>query len=497
MHRRSIQTRLIVAVLSAIAAHMPTIAFSAPSFDCAKASTAAERLICDVDMDWTLAARDDELATVYRRVLTGAGSRRKDLVAAQSQWIRERDAACMQPQKSQGEQRQCMAEKYDERIRALKPMQAGVKESLALCNGLVDRYKAALDTAQGKDQPHAGILETLKKTADAGFEIAESTDLASNTSTDRPTAEDYIKQHFNPDAALLKALREGSEDGGELVGSDAVWLTRLPKTDVYGVSTLNGSMRCESIDLLLNAGPAAATEIAVPTDQSECAGSYFAAIGDQPALISQEFIGDITPKTYHLVEGRSISPWKDGWLPACNISLTYQPHMSYPGRPDASGFDAAGESCPPGDSACVDLREAVLTVMKRYKLDPEQEPTKLVAELSVQHRQHFQVLKAASDAQASPKADNAWETGNYVSLPLDASGNDAIALNYRPVALPLVHNGKVMLVLAGHQMTTGSRDLPDYDVWVKAMDGAKATLVTSFTVTLSYGALQAANVSIP
>lgn len=495
MHRQPIRILLVSCLLSVPASLTPTVALSAPSFDCAKASTPAEELICNTDLDETLAARDNELATIYRRVLIGAGNRRANIVAAQSQWIRQRDTACIVTEKSDHQRAQCLAERYDERIRVLKPMQAGAKESLALCNGLVDDYKTALQTVP-RDHKAVRFLETLKKAPNVRLEIAESTEFASATRAENPTAEDYIKQNFRLDAALLQTLREDTEDGS-LGSSLAVWMTRLPKTDVYGISTLNGSMRCEAIELLFNAEKDEATEVDIPGNQSECTGSYFTTIGDQPALISDDFIGETSPKNYHLVEGYSIHPWKSDWLPACNISLTYAPEMNvYPANPAPVGAADDTEDCPVGDKACADLRQAVLTLMRRYKDDPETMPRRLISELSDSQRQQFLMLKAASDAQASGSQENPWETGNYKSLALDVSGMDAIPLNRQPVALPLVLDGKLLLILAGHQMTTGSRDLSDYDVWVKEMKGDKATFVTSLAISLSFGALREVKVSL-
>ena len=158
MRRRPIHILLVSSLLAVPASFTPTAAFSAPSFDCAKASTPAERLICNTDLDETLAGRDNELAAIYKRVLTAAGNRRANIVAAQTQWIRQRDEACIQPEKSNDQRARCLAERYDERIQALKPMQAGVQESMAIYNGLVDDYKAALQTVP-RDRKTIGFLD--------------------------------------------------------------------------------------------------------------------------------------------------------------------------------------------------------------------------------------------------------------------------------------------------------------------------------------------------
>lgn len=508
MTRHIVEGWIALAALAASAAFVPAPAMAAPSFDCAKASTAAEKLICSSTDDpgvdtgsgmpsGSLEDRDNNLARIYRKVLAGSSAGRSAIVAAQSKWIADRDAACMSPTQSRSSEVQCLAQKYDERINALLPLQPGAQESLALCNGMLDRYRAIGAADPAGAQKSAGLLETLARNSSGGIHVAETlTDLATRQNTDVPDVSTYVAKNFHPDARLVAALKD--EDENSVQDANAAWMTKLPNADVYGISTLNGSMQCESVDMFFKAAKTGASEIDAPNDQSQCPANSFADVNGQPALLSTEFLGPPSPKTYDLTEGYSVYPWKNGWQGACNISLTYAPIMSYVGRaggpPPEAGEKA--ESCD-GDKNCVDQREAALAVMERYQQDPQHSPRQMVDALPEEQKTAFLALKAASDAQAKVPGDaDDDDDANVQSLPTDLTAEEAIPLESDPVALPLVLGGKMVLLLAGHQMTSGSRDLPDYTIWLKQMKSGKAEFMTSFTISLSFGKLLKADVSL-
>ncbi len=80
----------IIGFLAAFAAVAPAYA-ATPSFDCSKADSSAETLICK---DETLAALDREMARLYRLARTGSHmtpARRKELASFQVGWIKGRN----------------------------------------------------------------------------------------------------------------------------------------------------------------------------------------------------------------------------------------------------------------------------------------------------------------------------------------------------------------------------------------------------------------------
>jgi uncharacterized protein YecT (DUF1311 family) len=84
-----------------------------PSFDCAKAVSPDEKLICS---DPTLADLDRELAARYRqRIESAAPAGIKQIQAAQAAWLKARGAGCAQSRAA------CLKSAYEARLRELIP----------------------------------------------------------------------------------------------------------------------------------------------------------------------------------------------------------------------------------------------------------------------------------------------------------------------------------------------------------------------------------------
>jgi uncharacterized protein YecT (DUF1311 family) len=79
-----------------------------PSFDCAKATQLAERLVCASPQ---LAVSDLSLVNAYREALLRHPERAPDLRAAQNAWLRQNRNACTDVP--------CIQQAYDERLRQL------------------------------------------------------------------------------------------------------------------------------------------------------------------------------------------------------------------------------------------------------------------------------------------------------------------------------------------------------------------------------------------
>ncbi len=76
-------------------------AFAAPSFNCAKASTNVEKMIC---ADQTLSDADSVIADLYKEVLASTGSPGQ-IKQEQRQWMTKVRNACKTPD--------CLAKAYD------------------------------------------------------------------------------------------------------------------------------------------------------------------------------------------------------------------------------------------------------------------------------------------------------------------------------------------------------------------------------------------------
>lgn len=88
------------------------VAANAASFDCRKAATVVEKMICS---DKTLSGLDDELASIYRMARAEIDADKAKLLAqAQKHWLRSRNAC---------ESRGCLRFEYDQRIAQLREIQ--------------------------------------------------------------------------------------------------------------------------------------------------------------------------------------------------------------------------------------------------------------------------------------------------------------------------------------------------------------------------------------
>lgn len=94
-------------------------ATASPSFDCAKATSDAEKWVCT---DEGLAALDRQLAAQYKRVQTAPDE--LDIAAEQRGWIKGRDACTRAV-----DPRQCLREAYQTRLVELTVNSGGVRAS--------------------------------------------------------------------------------------------------------------------------------------------------------------------------------------------------------------------------------------------------------------------------------------------------------------------------------------------------------------------------------
>ena len=100
--------RSIAFLIAVFVAAMPGTA--APSFDCTKAKSAAEREVCEVpNLQWN----DRQLARLYKLALEQSGNARNEVVQSQRAFIVRRDAC--------GDSIECLDMVYKAQLKALAP----------------------------------------------------------------------------------------------------------------------------------------------------------------------------------------------------------------------------------------------------------------------------------------------------------------------------------------------------------------------------------------
>lgn len=108
-----------------------------PSFDCAKAESEAEKLVCS---DYSLAAFDNRLADIYAAELAKTGAS-KDLAPYQRGWVKERDDCWKADDK-----KLCVEEAYRTRIAYLQINSPGAMAATAVefkCNDISKPFTMA------------------------------------------------------------------------------------------------------------------------------------------------------------------------------------------------------------------------------------------------------------------------------------------------------------------------------------------------------------------
>lgn len=108
-----------IAELDSVARSTPAVA--SPSFDCRRARTAVEQVICTVP---TLAARDREMAALYERAVLGGANRSRAAEASQNDWRAARDACARAAPQGADALATCVGQAYDIRIRELRGLMA-------------------------------------------------------------------------------------------------------------------------------------------------------------------------------------------------------------------------------------------------------------------------------------------------------------------------------------------------------------------------------------
>ena len=171
----------------------------AASFDCAKAATPVEKLICDAP---ELSAVDEDLSAVYKRIIGGVPQDdRQSIRSHQGEWLRFRDARCRVPVNPDGLAREasidCLHEKYRQRIWQLEAMRPCIDQGIAGDIAATEEWEC----------PEGEVPLTKKVCEEAytTFGMAMCTDV------------DLARAHWNFVSAYVKRLDAVQQRAGEHV----------------------------------------------------------------------------------------------------------------------------------------------------------------------------------------------------------------------------------------------------------------------------------------
>lgn len=197
------------------------VAAPAASFDCGKASTDVEKLIC---ADSQVSALDGELAQAYQNALAGSASPAA-LKAAQKSWL----AKVRNPCKDSA----CLIRAYQQRIKAL----GNAKPSASSPTGFTGTYenKAAEVKVQhlAADRIKFAILASYKmNTGEASGEASGEAALAGNAAVYENREED-CKLAFKFSPGKLAVKQEGICGMGLNVSASGNYTLKSPKPPAF------------------------------------------------------------------------------------------------------------------------------------------------------------------------------------------------------------------------------------------------------------------------
>ncbi|MHB8884256.1 MAG: lysozyme inhibitor LprI family protein [Methylovirgula sp.] len=426
-----------------------------PSFDCTKAATPIEKLICK---EPRLADLDARLERTIRDKLAQDPTAGAALLAAERQWLRSRDNACSAEAAAAQTQPAvaCLTAAYQSRIAALS-----TPPTANLCDKIVASYKTLL--ASDPDAPfHKGFygqspLATLAGNAASGVSLAPH---AAVLGLDPQRGLKAWAAMQKPPVILPEAIQSKLASHNIIDG--------LPGTNIYAASTIDGTADCYD-SVAFEVKDASAELAQGPGNWTDENGAgcgvtrNFGKVGATPAAFQESY--DYTPA---LASSLSVSGWSDNRFgPVCTIAFQFAPRFAPQGT-----FNAWDQSCKGRD--CAALRQAALGLVETIQADPRGAETTLDAKLTPAQRRAFYAMKAAA----------------HIKTPQKIAADPAQLTDKSPLLLPLVVGPHLYLARAGH-FSIGWRSFSDWSVKIDRRNGHQ---IAAFAIGMTNGKLVKADV---
>ncbi len=463
---------IILPTVACVGAVAPARA-GGPGFDCRKAATPVERLLC---ADAALGTLDAKLADALRRALSRPGADRDATLAAQRRWLARRDEDCPVAEKPDDDARaqivNCLANSYKRQVEVLSfPETPG-----GICLKIVDRLRGLVETgsrdAGAKSTPGDSLLDFLTQTSAGGVSVSKplfDVDDATNAAQWKARVA-RLRPSFTLDDKLLKALT------GDTMG--ALSLYRLPGSSIYAANSIQGTAACNDTTFFDAAGGRARRVDGPASFEADDGGGCgvrreFGAIDGAASIIEDS--SDYSPS---MSSSLSITRRAgDRWAPTCEIEFRFAPRFM-PGKTLNDWIEPAdackGEACADLLAAAAGLAEAT------QKQGPGIEASALGA-LTPAQREAYAALKKNADPPAPDDDAGSAKTG-----PDDFTDG-------HPVLAPLVARGKVYLASVGH-FTIGWRLFADWKVALQEADGDALKDAGQFAIGMGRGQLLDAQV---
>ncbi len=418
--------------LAAIAAGAALSNARAQGFECSKASTATEKLICG---DPELSAADAALTKEFRAQLANVPHFKKQMLDRQRAWLRDRDESC--------KDKDCVASKYAARLQELS--------KTALCNKIADRYIPLAGAQLG-----VAPLQALASAEAPGFRLAP--DLAHFDTPTKELAAWGAEQH--PPISVSDAVRESLK----VVEPWVATLNKAPGLNYYTVTSLQGTAHCAAeVTFSIKDSVAVPAPPRISDEESPCGdGLFFASVDNVPAFVIQnygygpEMTAEVDVSTWH----------QDRFERACAARMFYAPAFS------SKTLNDWGESC--NGAQCDELRKHSFDLVKAANNDASVLTHKAVAKLTATQ---LATWKKLADRQELQSDNEQWPLGTVQVA----------------ARVPVVLGDQVLLATVG-EFTIGWREFADWGVSFWTFDGEALVTKARIAVGMSKGALETVDV---
>lgn len=461
---------------------LPAAPGAAQGFDCGKARTPVERLICAAP---EISALDKALNAAVQARLTAAPQESAGFLAASRRWLATRDRDCAVPAGSLAAERRataiaCLANAYRARldaISAMPPAQMTASDAgKALCQRFVARYRSALAArANDPNEPNAPLNQTpfgfLANTPNSGVTRAPA--VPALPETNAQALDQWARRQTPP----IRFSPQVKRDILNLGSSALLIIDHAPGTDFFVATQTQGTAHCiYSAGFAIRDGVARRVARPLWSDKpgDSCGVDRFFGVIDGRTVAIED---NESPYEPSLASRLTLKAWeKDSFGPACSIAFDYEPVM-IEGKND--GAQTPEEKC--DSPACAALKPAAKTLVEAVQRDPLAARGDAIGRLDAAQRATFGTMEKLAQARRAG-----------VPAP-EAPTNPASYLDQNPLLAPLLHQGTIYLASVGHY-TIGWRTFPDWSVKLEKLDHDALIPIGTAFVAMRRGALSAAKV---
>lgn len=455
---------------------------AAQGFDCDKALTPIEKLICTAP---EVGALDKSLNAAVQERLAAAPQVRADFLADSRRWLSTRDQSCALPAGLLSTERRaaaisCLAKAYRARLDAIAamppPPTTTPEADKALCQRFVERYRSALAArANDPNEPNAPLNQTpfgfLANTPNSGVMRAPASSPLPETT---PKALDQWGRDQTPPVRLSAKVKR---DILNLGSTSILTIDQAPQTNFYVASQVQGTAHCvyASAFAVKNGVAGSVANPFVSDRPGDFCGvdQYFGSIDGRTVAV----MDDESPFEPSLAARLIFKSWnKNAFGPACSISFDYDPAFV-----DMAGGPAQEPDQKCESTACVGLKPLVHALVEAVQRDPLAARGDAIGRLDAAQRATFGTMEKLAQARRAG-----------VPAP-EAPTNPASYLDQNPLQLPIVHEGDVYLASVGHY-TIGWRVYPDWSVKLEKLDHNQLKTIGTASVAMRRGGLRTTTV---